>query len=79
MFVGDEVQLEVSFAVAQDRLRQLAEGGTLLGAVVPHTVQPQQAAFRRGVASGMSGRDLSPQGRPAFSQIPPWPTVPVGE
>lgn len=31
MFVGDEVQLEVSFAVAQDRLRQLADGGGLLG------------------------------------------------
>lgn len=31
VFVGDEVQLEVSFAVARDRLRQLAEGGTLLG------------------------------------------------
>jgi hypothetical protein len=31
MFVGDEVQLEVSFAVARDRLRQLAEGGALLG------------------------------------------------
>ena len=31
MFVGDEVQLEVSFAVARDRLRQLAEAGALLG------------------------------------------------
>src|SRR5579859_4403456 len=31
MFVGDEVQLEVGFAVARDRLRQLAEGGALLG------------------------------------------------
>ena len=31
MFVGDEVQLEVSFAVARERLRQLAEGGALLG------------------------------------------------
>jgi hypothetical protein len=31
MFVGDEVRLEVSFAVARDRLRQLAEGGALLG------------------------------------------------
>lgn len=31
MFVGDEVQLEVSFAVARDRLRQLAEDGALLG------------------------------------------------
>ena len=31
MFAGDEVQLEVSFAVARDRLRQLAEGGALLG------------------------------------------------
>jgi len=31
MFVGDEMQLEVSFAVARDRLRQLAEAGTLLG------------------------------------------------
>lgn len=30
MFVGDEVQLEISFAVARDRLRQLAEGGALL-------------------------------------------------
>jgi hypothetical protein len=31
VFVGDEVQLELSFAVARDRLRQLAEGGALLG------------------------------------------------
>ena len=31
MFVSDEVQLEVCFAVARDRLRQLAEGGVLLG------------------------------------------------
>jgi len=29
------------------------------------------------VASGTSGRDLSPQGRPAFGEIPPWPMVPV--
>ena len=32
MFVGDEVQLEVSFALARERLRQLAEVGALLGA-----------------------------------------------
>ena len=31
MFVGDEAQLEVGFAVARDRLRQLAEGGALIG------------------------------------------------
>jgi hypothetical protein len=31
MFVGDEVRLEVGFAVARDRLRQLAEDGALLG------------------------------------------------
>jgi hypothetical protein len=31
VFVGDEVQLEVGFAVARDRLRQLVEGGALLG------------------------------------------------
>ena len=31
MFVGDEVRLEVSFAVAREGLRQLAEGGALLG------------------------------------------------
>jgi hypothetical protein len=31
VFVGDEVRLEVGFAVARDRLRQLAEGGALLG------------------------------------------------
>ena len=31
MFVGDEVQLEVSFALARKRLRQLTEGGALLG------------------------------------------------
>jgi hypothetical protein len=31
VFVSDEVQLEVCFAVARDRLRQLAEGGVLLG------------------------------------------------
>jgi hypothetical protein len=31
VFVGDEVHLEVGFAVARERLRQLAEGGRLLG------------------------------------------------
>jgi hypothetical protein len=31
VFVGDEVQLEVGFAVARERLRQLAEGGALIG------------------------------------------------
>jgi ribosomal protein S14 len=31
MFVGDEVQLQVGFAIARERLRQLAEGGALLG------------------------------------------------
>jgi hypothetical protein len=31
VFVSDEVQLEVSFAVARERLRHLAEGGVLLG------------------------------------------------
>jgi hypothetical protein len=31
MFVGDEVRLDVGFAVAQDRLRQLADDGALLG------------------------------------------------
>jgi hypothetical protein len=31
VFVGDEVQLEVGFAVARERLRQLADGGALLG------------------------------------------------
>jgi hypothetical protein len=31
MFVGDEMQLEIGFAVARDRLRQLAEAGALLG------------------------------------------------
>ena len=31
MFVGDEVQLETSFAVARNRLRQLTEAGVLLG------------------------------------------------
>jgi hypothetical protein len=31
MFVGDEVQLELSFAIARERLRQLAEAGALLG------------------------------------------------
>ena len=31
MFVGDEVQLEVCFSVARERLRHLAEGGALLG------------------------------------------------
>ena len=30
VFVGDEVQLDVSFAVARERLLQLAEGGVLL-------------------------------------------------
>jgi hypothetical protein len=31
VFVGDEVQLEVGFAVARERLRQLADGGALTG------------------------------------------------
>jgi ribosomal protein S14 len=31
VFVGDEMQLEISFAVARDRLRQLAEAGALFG------------------------------------------------
>ena len=31
MFVGDEMQLEIGFAVARDRLRQRAEAGALLG------------------------------------------------
>jgi hypothetical protein len=31
VFVGDEVQLEVGFAVARARLRKLAESGTRLG------------------------------------------------
>lgn len=30
MFVGDEVQLDISFTIAQERLAQLAEGGALL-------------------------------------------------
>ena len=30
VFVGDEVQLDVSFAVARERLLQLAEDGVLL-------------------------------------------------
>jgi len=32
VFVGDEMQLDVSFAVARERLLQLAEGGVLLSA-----------------------------------------------
>jgi hypothetical protein len=31
VFVGDELQLEVSFAVARERFRRLAEAGALLG------------------------------------------------
>ncbi len=31
MFVGDEVRLDVSFAVARDRLARLSESGALLG------------------------------------------------
>jgi hypothetical protein len=31
MFVGDEVQLDVGFAVARERLSQLAAGGVLVG------------------------------------------------
>jgi hypothetical protein len=31
VFVGDEARLDVSFAVARERLRQLADGGGLLG------------------------------------------------
>jgi hypothetical protein len=31
VFVGDEIELKVSFVIARERLRHLAEGGTLLG------------------------------------------------
>jgi len=51
MFVGDEVLLEVSFAVARERLAQLAEGSVLIGT--------SQDAYGRGAvalaSTGMTG------------------------
>jgi len=43
VFIGDEVQLEVSFAVARERLVQLTEGGALISA--------SEDAYGRGTAS----------------------------
>jgi hypothetical protein len=43
MFVGDEVLLEVSFAVARERLAQLAEGSVLIGT--------SQDAYGRGAVA----------------------------
>jgi hypothetical protein len=43
VFVGHEVLLEISFAIARERLVQLTEGGALLSA--------SEDAYRRGTAS----------------------------
>ena len=42
MFAGDETRLDVSFAVARERLIHLADGGALLG--------PSEDAYDRGTA-----------------------------
>lgn len=55
MFVGDEVQLDLSFAVARERLMGLAEAGALLG--------PSEAAYDQGTAG------LTRVGIPGLSKL----------
>lgn len=55
MFVGDEVQLDVSFAIARARLMRLTEGRTLLS--------PSEDAYDRGTAG------LARVGIPALSKL----------
>ena len=55
MFVGDEVQLDVSFAVARERLMQLAGGGALLS--------PSEDAYSQGAAG------LARVGIPGLSKL----------
>ena len=52
MFVGDEVLLEVSFAVARERLAQLAESGALIGA--SHDAYGHEGAHVRVGVAGLS-------------------------
>jgi hypothetical protein len=52
MFVGDEVLLEVSFAVARDRLTQLAESGVLIGA--SHDAYSHEGGHARVGVAGLS-------------------------
>ena len=47
MFVGDEVRLDVSFAVARERLARLSESGALFG--------PSEDAYRGLVRVGVPG------------------------
>jgi len=48
VFVGDEVRLDVSFAVARDRLARLSQSGALLGT--------SEDAYRPGLARvGVAG------------------------
>ena len=55
MFVGDEVQLNVSFATARVRLMRLTGGGTLL--------RPSEDAYEQGIAG------LARVGIPALSKL----------
>jgi hypothetical protein len=52
MFVGDEVLLEVSFAVARERLAQRAESGALVGA--SHDAYGRQGTHVRVGVAGLS-------------------------
>jgi hypothetical protein len=52
MFVGDEVLLEVSFAVAREGLTQLAESGALIGA--SHDAYGHEGAHVRVGVAGLS-------------------------
>jgi len=52
MFVGDEVLLEVSFAVAREKLAQLAESRVLIGA--SHDAYNHEGAHLRVGVAGLS-------------------------
>jgi len=52
MFVGDEVLLEVSFAVARERLARLAESGALVGA--SHDAYGHEGTHVRVGVAGLS-------------------------
>ena len=59
MFAGHEVLLEVSFAVARERLVQLTEGGSLISA--------SEDAYDRGTASPTMKMSTVPASRQARS------------
>jgi len=60
MFVGDEVQLDVGFAVARERLSQLAAGGVLVGS--------SQDAYHREI-SGLDRAGLDRVGVAGLSKL----------